>query len=204
MKEIENDKNILKEIEKKERENNKYNEKKNTLEKMIYDKRDFIQNKQLHENYATEEEIKSFEKEFNEIFDWFNKNIEEQLNIKIIDDKINLIKEIYKKFEDRKIREKKRENNIKYFYSEIESGTKQVKSWFDEKPWIKKYFNETFEKKVNQMKEWMNDLEEKQKKLKEYEEPIINKEELNQQLEDLRKEVKKIKNMPRPIAYTDL
>ena len=204
MKEIENDKSILKEIEKKERENNKYNEKKNTLEKMIYDKRDFIQNKQLHENYATEEEIKSFEKEFNEIFDWFNKNIEEQLNIKIIDDKINLIKEIYKKFEDRKIREKKRENNIKYFYSEIESGTKQVKSWFDEKPWIKKYFTETFEKKVNQMKEWMKDLEEKQKKLKEYEEPIINKEELNQQLEDLRKEVKKIKNMPRPIAYTDL
>ena len=60
MKEIENDKSILKEIEKKERENNKYNEKKNTLEKMIYDKRDFIQNKQLHENYATEEEIKSF------------------------------------------------------------------------------------------------------------------------------------------------
>ena len=171
---------------------------------MIYDKRDFIQNKQLHENYATEEEIKSFEKEFNEIFEWFNKNIEEQLNIKIIDDKINLIKEIYKKFEDRKIREKKRENNIKYFYSEIESGTKQVKSWFDEKPWIKKYFNETFEKKVNQMKEWMNDLEEKQKKLKEYEEPIINKEEINQQSEDLRKEVKKIKNMPRPIAYTDL
>ena len=54
------------------------------------------------------------------------------------------------------------------------------------------------------MKEWMKDLEEKQKKLKEYEEPIINKEELNQQLEDLRKEVKKIKNMPRPIAYTDL
>ena len=42
------------------------------------------------------------------------------------------------------------------------------------------------------------------KKLKEYEEPIINKEEINQKLEDLRKEVKKIKNMPRPIAYTDL
>jgi len=171
---------------------------------MVYEKRDFIKNKQLHEQYATEEEMKIFEKEFNEIYEWFNKNIEEQLNIKVIDDKIKLIKEIYKKFEDRKINQKKRENNIKYFYNEIESGIRQVKRWFDEKPWIKKYFTENFEKKTIEMKEWLKNLEEKQNKLKEYEESIIKKEELNQKLDDLRKEVKKIKNMPRPIAYTDL
>jgi hypoxia up-regulated 1 len=197
--EIKNSKNIVDKIWSMEKKNLKFQEKKNNLENFIYTKYEWIKNKNLNERYAKEEELQQFKKEVDKLKEWFDKNGGKS-KMDQIEEKLKEAKKAFKIFEERMEREKKRNNSIKYFRSEINSALKQSKNWIKEKPWIEKHFNTTFEPKVQELNKWIDEYEEKVNKIKEYEENIFDKKELTSRLEDLREESKKMRNIPRPLV----
>ena len=117
-----------------------------------------------------------------------------------IEEKLNEAKKAFKIFDDRMEKEKKRNNSIKYFRSEINSSLKQGKSWVKEKPYAEEFFNTVFEPKVQQLNKWIDEYEEQLNKMKEYEEINFDKEELSKRLNELRAEWRKMKNIKRPIT----
>ena len=185
-----------------ENKNLKLQEKRNTLENFIYTKQEFISNKNLHEKYAKNDELEKFKKELLKLKEWFDKE-GHKAKIDKIEEKIKEANKAFKVFNDRIDKEKKRNNSIKYFRSELASALKQSKNWISEKPWIEKYYNTTFEPKVKEYEKWMDEIEEKQSKVKEYENPVFEKKELSKRLEEIREESKKMKNIPRPIVQVD-
>jgi len=198
-KEVKNSKSILDKIWSADKKNLKFQEKKNNLENFIYTKYEWIKNPKLNERYAKEDELKTFKVELDKLKEWFDKNGSKAKNEEI-EAKLKEAKKAFKVFDDRIEKEKKRNNSIKYFRSEINSALKQSKNWIKEKPWIEKHFNTTFEPKVQELNKWIDEYEEKLNKIKEYEETFFDKKELVQRLEDLREESKKMRNIPRPLV----
>ena len=190
---------ILKKFDDFEKKNLKFVEKKNTLENFIYSKREWLNNKNENKKYAKEEELKEFEEKLNNLKLWYDTNAENS-DINSIEEKIKEARESYKIFSKRIEKEKKRNNSIKYFNSELTSALRKGKNWISEKPWIESYYNTTFTDYVNELKKWIDKIEEEQNKLNEYEEPIFNKDEMDKKLEELRAEAKKMKNIQRPIV----
>ena len=158
-----------------------------------------IKNKKLNERYAKEEELVTFKNDVDKLKEWFDEN-GGKAKMDQIEEKLKEAKQAFKIFEDRMEKEKKRNNSIKYFRSELASALKQSKNWIKEKPWIETYFNNTFEPKVEELNKWIDEYEEKVNQVKEYEKSIFEKKELSKRLEDLREESKKMKNIPRPIV----
>ena len=198
-KEIKNSKSILDKIWSMEKKNLKFQEKKNNLENFIYTKYEWIKNKKLNERYAKEDELIKFKSDVDKLKEWFDKN-GSKAKIDEIEEKLKEAKKAFKIFEERMEKEKKRNNSIKYFRSEINSALKQSKNWIKEKPWIEKHFNTTFEPKIQELNKWIDEYEEKLNKIKEYEESFYDKKELSSRLEDLREESKKMRNIPRPLV----
>ena len=197
--EIKNSKNILDKIWSMDKKNLKYQEKKNSLENFIYTKYEWIKNKKINERYAKEEELLKLKKDVDKLKEWFDKN-GSKAKMDEIEEKLKEARKAFKVFEERMEKEKKRNNSIKYFRSEINSALKQSKSWIKEKPWIEKHFNNTFQPKVDEFNKWIDEYEEKLNKIKEYEESFFDKKELSKRLEELREESKKMRNIPRPIV----
>ena len=198
-KEIKNSKSVLDKIWSMEKKNLKFQEKKNNLEHFIYTKYEWINSKQLNDRYAKEDELKKLKVDVDKLKEWFDKN-GSKAKIDEIEEKLKDAKKAFKMFDERMEKEKKRNNSIKYFRSEINSALKQSKNWIKEKPWIEKYFNNTFEPKIQELNKWIDEYEEKLSKIKEYEESFYDKKELSSRLEDLREESKKMRNMPRPLV----
>ena len=197
--EIKSSKSIVDKIWNLEKKNLKFQEKRNSLENFIYTKYEWIKNKKLNERYAKEEELVTFKNDVDKLKEWFDEN-GGKAKMDQIEEKLKEAKQAFKIFEDRMEKEKKRNNSIKYFRSELASALKQSKNWIKEKPWIETYFNNTFEPKVEELNKWIDEYEEKVNQVKEYEKSIFEKKELSKRLEDLREESKKMKNIPRPIV----
>ena len=190
---------ILKKFDDYEKKNLKFVEKKNDLENFIYSKREWINNKEENKRYAKENELKEFDIKLTELKEWYDLN-SEKADLDSIEKKLKEAKESYKIFLKRKELEKKRNNSFKYFHSELNSILKQGKNWISEKPWIESYYNTTFTDYINELKKWIEEKEEQQSKLMEYEESVFDKQEMDKKLEELRIEAKKMKNIPRPIS----
>ena len=197
--EIKNSKAILDKIWSMDKKNLKFQEKKNNLENFIYTKYEWIKNKKLNERYAKEDELVQFKKDVDKLKEWFDK-YGGKAKMDEIEAKLKEAKKAFKIFDDRMEKEKKRNNSIKYFRSEINSALKQSKTWIKEKPWIEKHFNTTFEPKVQELNKWIDEYEEKVNQAKEYEESIFDKKELTKRLEELREESKIMRNIKRPLV----
>ena len=200
--EIKNSKSILDKIWSMDKKNLKFQEKKNNLENFIYTKYEWIKNKKLNERYAKEEELSKFKNDVDKLKEWFDKN-GSKAKAEEIEEKLKEARKAFKIFEERIEKEKKRNNSIKYFRSEVNSALKQSKNWIKEKPWIEKHFNMTFEPKIQELNKWIDEYEEKLNMIKEYEETFFDKKELSRRLEDLREESKKLRNIPRPIVQAN-
>ena len=156
--EIKNSKSIVDKIWSMEKKNLKYQEKKNNLENFIYTKYEWIKNKKLNERYAKEDELQKLKSDVDKLKEWFDKN-GSKAKMDAIEEKLKEARRAFKIFEERMEKEKKRNNSIKYFRSEINSALKQSKNWIKEKPWIEKYFNSTFEPKVQELNKWVDEYE---------------------------------------------
>ena len=170
-------KNTLKHFDDIEKQNAKYAEKKNALEALIYDKKDFISNNELNAKYARQFEIEKVETIVNKVNEWYNDNGDDA-TLSQIEDKIKEIKNGFDDINGRIEKEKKRNHFIKYFHSEISSALRQMKNMLNDKPWIKEYYESEFKLFTDSLKEWMEDMIKEQNKLKEYEEQYLTKEKM--------------------------
>ena len=199
---IKKSKEILKEIWNIERKQLKFQEIKHSLEHFIYSKMEWANNVKLYEKYAREIEIKKFKEKLEELKLWFDKN-EEKATERELKKKTTEVKDAFKIFAERQEREKKRENSIKFFRSEVSSATKQSKNWIKERPWITSYYNETLLPLLDELNIYINEVESKQNKLYEYEEPIFKKDEIMKKLEKLKETMSHLRKIPRPIIEKD-
>lgn len=196
-------KNTLKHFDDIEKQNAKYAEKKNALEALIYDKKDFIANTEVNVKYAQQHEIETVNTIVNKVSEWYNDKGDDA-TLHQIEEKIKEIKNGFETINTRIEKEKKRNHFIKYFHSEIASALRQGKGMLNDKPWVKEYYEGEFKMFIDMLKEWMEDMVKEQGKLKEYEEQYLTKDKMEKKLEELRNEVKKMKNMQRPIEKGDL
>ena len=192
-------KNVLKHFDDFEKKNLKFAEQKNLLESLLYNKKEWINNKELNAKYAKEDELNTFASIVKQIEEWYNNNGDDA-KLESIEEKVKEIKTGFKVFNDRIEKEKKRNTSIKYFRSEVNSALKQGRNWISEKPWIENYYNNEFKSFTDELKNWIETLESQQSSIKEYEEPIITKKLLDDKISLLKEEVKKMKNIPRPVT----
>ena len=196
---IKESKKIIDKLWSLEKELLKFQEKKNNLENFLYTKREWIKNTDLNQRYAKKEELDKFYEDLTKLQKWFDENGANASEGQI-EDKIKEAKKAFKVFEERIEKEKKRNNSIKYFRSEINSSLKQGKAWIKEKPYAEEFFNTVFEPQVQQLNKWIDEYEEQINKMKEYEDINFDKEELSKRLNELRAEWRKMKNIKRPIT----
>ena len=192
-------KNVLKQFDDFEKKNLKFAEQKNLLESLLYNKKEWINNKELNVKYAKEDELNAFASIVKQVEEWYNNNGDDA-KLESIEEKVKEIKTGFKVFNDRIEKEKKRNTSIKYFRSEVNSALKQGRNWISEKPWIENYYKNEFKSFTDELKNWIETLESKQSTIKEYEEPIITKKLLDDKISLLKEEVKKMKNIPRPVT----
>ena len=157
----------------------------------------------MNVKYAQQYEIDTVNTVVNAVSEWYNdKGDDATLNQ--IEEKIKEIKNGFETINTRIEKEKKRNHFIKYFHSEIASALRQGKGMLNDKPWVKEYYEGEFKMFIDGLKEWMEEMVKEQEKLKEYEEQYLTKDKMEKKLEELRNEVKKMKNMQRPIEKGDL
>ena len=199
---IKESKKIIDKLWNLEKELLKYQEKKNNLENFLYTKKEWIKNTNINEKYAKKEELEKFKIDLDKLQQWFEEHGSNATPIQI-EDKIKEAKKSFKIFEDRIEKEKKRNNSIKYFRSELNSAIKQGKAWIKERPYTQEFFNNTFEPQVQELNKWIDELEEDLSKKKEYEEINFNKEKLNEKLVDLRAQWRKMKSIKKPVEVLE-
>lgn len=201
---IKEKKNVLSDFDILEKKNTNFSERKNELETKLYELKEFLKNKEKSKRYATDKELEELAPKVEKVQKWYDEIDNGNIKIKDIHSKIAELREMNKVFSKRKEDEKKRNISIKHFKSELKSAMRQGKNWAKEKPWIESYLNNDFKKIVDRLEKWIEDLEEKQSKLNEYDEPVIVKSELDEKLRELGRESKKMKNLPKPSNESDL
>ena len=199
---IKESKKIIEKLWNLEKEMLKYQEKKNNLENFLYTKREWIKNTKDNEKYAKKDELENFKEALDKLQHWFEEKGSNATPGQI-EEKIKEAKKSFKVFEERIEKEKKRNNSIKYFRSELSSAIKQGKAWIKERPYTQDFFNNTFLPQVEELNKWIDEYEEQMNKIKEYEESPFDKEILNEKLIDLRAQWRKMKSIKRPVEAVD-
>ena len=199
---IKESKNIIEKLWNLEKEKLKYQERKNNLENFLYTKREWIKNTNISEKYAKKEELEKFKNDLNKLQQWFEEKGPDATPQQI-EDKVKESKRSFKIFEERIEKEKKRNNSIKYFRSELSSAIKQGKAWVKERPYTGEFFKNTFEPQVEKLNKWIDEYEEELSKLKEYENIPFDKEKLNEKLIDLRAQWRQMKSIKRPVEVQE-
>jgi hypothetical protein len=135
-------------------------EKRNALESMIYNKREWLDTSEPTK-YAKESEAKTAIEQLQKISNWFDEN---GYNTDFIglNDKYNELVNQFKEFENRKERHINREIAVEKFHSTIKNTIQDAKQLVKTKPWIESHYNNTFLKELSKVQTWFNKTKEKQ------------------------------------------
>ena len=184
--------------EKREKEERKIIELRNELETMIYEKQNFLEGSSVKE--LTEEEYSTLEKLIKETKNWFEEEGSYTRNISLLESQINLVNEEFSKVNTRYIIKKERDLAFEKFLILLKNNQKQyLKEYKQSKPWTEFFYDDEYVPRVKQLNDTLTEKMEKQNKLKTYEEPIINKEEIENDTKEVEELYKKMINIPCPI-----
>ena len=185
--------------EKREKDERKIIELRNELETMIYEKQNFLESNNVKE-LATDEEYSTLVKLIKETKDWFEEEGSYTRNISLLDSKIKLVNEEFSKINARAILKKERDLAFEKFLILIKNNQKQyLKEYKQSKPWTEFFYDDDYIPRIKQLNDTLTEKMEKQNKLKTYEEPIINKEEIENDTKEVENLYKKMINLPCPI-----
>ena len=185
--------------EKREKEERKIIELRNELETMIYEKQNFLEGNSVKE-LATDEEYSTLEKLIKETKNWFEEEGSYTRNISLLDSQIKLINEEFDKINTRSIIKKERDLAFEKFLILIKNNQKQyLKEYKQSKPWTEFFYDDEYVPRIKQLNDTLNEKIEQQNKLKEYEEPIISKEEIDNNYKEVEELYKKMINIPCPV-----
>jgi hypoxia up-regulated 1 len=142
-------------------------EKRNQLEGILYNKRDWVESEEATQ-YGTAEELQEFKQKLNEVKEWYEKT-GYKMNAKTVGEKINHVNSLFSKFQSRIDNLKRRNTAIDYFNSEMSSTYKEAKEFVDAKTWTEEYFKNEFTSKFESIKNWLNEKLKEQEKIPIYE-----------------------------------
>ena len=108
--------------------------------------------------------------------------------------------EEFDKINTRSIIKKERDLAFEKFLILLKNNQKQyLKEYKQSKPWTEFFYDDEYVPRIKQLNDTLTEKMEKQNKLKTYEEPIINKEEIENDTKEVEELYKKMINIPCPI-----
>jgi len=146
-------------------------EKRNALETLIINKRDWLEDAEP-KIYGKESEIQVATDGLGQISDWFDvSGYDAQFDI--LNTKFIELNDLFKTFELRKRKHFDREKSTEFFHSTLKKALDDAKSTISSKPWLETHYNNTFLKEVNTVETWFNLTKDKQDSLALHEVSLI-------------------------------
>jgi len=161
----------------------KLNEKRNQLETLILDKKEYI-NKFALEYFHPNEISNSMEFIHNKSIWYDDKGFMAPYNV--LDNEIKNIKEYFSECDKRQKRFEERNIALNKFYKELNATQQTIIKTLKEKPWTRPYFEKTFLKEFNTTIDWFNRTYDAQNKLKKWETEILETSQLRSRMENLK------------------
>jgi molecular chaperone DnaK (HSP70) len=166
-KEIEESKVKLDKFDQIDEDRIKTMEKRNSLEAMIYSKKEWMESEES-KKYSKENELETAAAALKEIYDWYEEN-SFRSDFKVLSEKYNELLEKFKHFDERVYNHKKLAQAIEDFESTMKKIKEDAEKLIKSKPWTAEYYNTTFIKEFNIVSSWFNENKEAQDKLPLYE-----------------------------------
>ena len=161
----------------------KLNEKRNQLETLILDKKEYI-NEFAFEYFHPNEIANSMEFINNKSIWYEDKGFMAPYNI--LEDEIKNIKDYFSEYDKRQKRHEERNIALNKFYKELNATEQTVIKTLKEKPWTRPYFEEIFLKEFNATIDWFRQTYNEQNKLKKWEPEILEPSQLSSKMENLK------------------
>jgi hypoxia up-regulated 1 len=142
-------------------------EKRNSLETLIYAKKEWLETKEAAK-FSKDGELEDAAKTLNEVSEWYD---EEGYNalFDTLDTKFNALNDKFKVFENRITKFYKCEKSVENFLSEIKKIKGEAATLIKNKPWAEAHYNNTFTNELKAVEDWFNKTKEAQDKLALYE-----------------------------------
>ena len=160
-------------------------EKKNKLEILIFQRKEWLENDRS-KPYLKPGELENATDFINNKSLWFEDE-SYAATYETLDKVIKNITNYFKPFEKRTKRHYDRIQALNKFLNDLNSTEKRVVKILKEKPWTEEYFNTTFMKEYNETMDWFNKTFTQQEALKLWEPEVLTPYMLNKKMDNLRK-----------------
>ena len=138
-------------------------EKRNSLEAMIYSKKEWMESDES-KKYSKDNELETAEAAHKEIYDWYEDN-SFRSDYKVLSEKYNELLDTFKHFDERVSNHKKLAQAIENFENTMKKIKEDAEKLIKSKPWTSEYYNSTFLKEFNIVSSWFQEKREAQDKL---------------------------------------
>ena len=160
-------------------------EKKNKLEILIFQRKEWLENDRS-KPYLKPGELENATDFISNKSLWFEDE-SYAATYETLDKVIKNITNYFKPFEKRTKRHYDRIQALNKFLNDLNSTEKRVVKILKEKPWTEEYFNTTFMKEYNETMDWFNKTFTQQEALKLWEPEVLTPYMLNKKMDNLRK-----------------
>ena len=159
-------------------------EKKNKLEILIFQRKEWLENEN-YKTYLKPEELENSTIFINNKSLWFEDE-SYAASYETLEKVIKNITNYFKPFDRRQKKHYDRIQALNKFFNDLNSTEKRVMKILKEKPWTEEYFNTTFLKEYNETMEWFNKTYMQQESLKHWEQEVLTPYMLNKKMDNLR------------------
>ena len=159
-------------------------EKKNKLEILIFQRKEWLENEN-YKTYLKPEELENSTIFINNKSLWFEDE-SYAASYETLEKVIKNITNYFKPFDRRQKKHYDRIQALNKFFNDLNSTEKRVMKILKEKPWTEEYFNTTFLKEYNETMEWFNKTYMQQEALKHWEPEVLTPYMLNKKMDNLR------------------
>jgi hypoxia up-regulated 1 len=160
-------------------------EKKNKLEILIFQRKEWLENENS-KPYLKPDEFENSTKFINNKSLWFEEE-SYAASYETLEKVIKNITNYFKPYDRRQKRHYDRLQALNKFFNDLNSTEKRIMKILKEKPWTMEYFNTTFMKEYNETMDWFNKTFTQQEALKLWEPEVLTPYMLNKKMDNLRK-----------------
>ena len=186
----------IKRFEEIDRNRTKLIEKRNILESLIYERKEFLE-KDLNKKYGSYEELNKTLDFINNKSKWYEDEGYSS-SYETLDKVINEIHKEYKKYEDRMIIHYNRVIAFDKFKKDYNQTSMKVLSLLKQKNYTQEYFDKNYSKVVDEVIKYLKDLEEKQNNLTLYDKPVLTGDMITKQMDKIRQSYYKMTLIKNP------
>ena len=159
-------------------------EKKNQLEALIFNRKEYLDGKYA-KIYLKPEEIENATIYINNKSMWFEDD-GYAASYEVLNEEIKNITKYFKEYERRQKKHYDRMVAINKFFNDLNSTEQRVMKTLKEKPWTREYFNTTFLKEYNETMNWFNVTFMRQEQTPHWEREVLDPYILNLKMDNLR------------------